>query len=255
MTQTKKQGISITIAGVVVLLAGLICFWQFRAASNLAFALSLIGVIVGAVITFSGLAVLRAKQERKIDTKKLVLAAMMAALCYIGFSYFKIDITVAGVSTAFHLGNVFCVLGALLLGGVWGGLAGAVGMTIGDLMFPAYVVSAPKTFLLKLGIGLIVGLVAHKGFKLSRASDPKKVTIATVVSSVAGMAFNIVADPVVGYFYKTYLLGVPQDAANIWVKIGAVTTAVNAVIAVIVASIAYLALRPAMKKAKLFPEV
>ena len=31
MTQTKKQGISITIAGVVVLLAGLICFWQFRA--------------------------------------------------------------------------------------------------------------------------------------------------------------------------------------------------------------------------------
>ena len=59
------------------------------------------------------------------------------------------------------------------------------------------------------------------------------------------MAFNIVADPVVGYFYKTYLLGVPQDLAKTLAKIGAITTSVNAVI---VASIIYLALRPAMKK-------
>ena len=62
------------------------------------------------------------------------------------------------------------------------------------------------------------------------------------------MAFNIVADPVVGYFYKTYLLGVPQDLAKTLAKIGAITTSVNAVIAVIVASIIYRALRPAMKK-------
>ena len=59
---------------------------------------------------------------------------------------------------------------------------------------------------------------------------------------------NIVADPVVGYFYKTYLLGVPQDLAKTLAKIGAITTSVNAVIAVIVASIIYLALRPAMKR-------
>lgn len=74
------------------------------------------------------------------------------------------------------------------------------------------------------------------------------VTVATVVSSICGMAFNIVADPVVGYFYKTYLLGVPQDLAQKLAKIGAITTSVNAAIAVIVALIIYLALRPAMKK-------
>ena len=69
------------------------------------------------------------------------------------------------------------------------------------------------------------------------------------------MAFNVVADPVVGYFYKTYVLGVPQQAAAIWVKMGAVTTAVNAVVAVLCASVFYLALRPALKRSSLLPQL
>ena len=52
-----------------------------------------------------------------------------------------------------------------------------------------------------------------------------------------------------------YVLGVPQQAANIWVKMGAVTTAVNAVIAVIAATLFYLALRPALKRTRLLPHV
>lgn len=187
--------------------------------------------------------------------RKLCMAALFAALCYIGFTYCKIDIPVGGEKTAFHLGNVFCVLAALFLGGFWGGMAGAVGMTIADLT-TAYVTSAPKTFVLKLCIGLITGFIAHKVFHLSR-DEQRKVTlpVATVVSCAGGMAFNVVADPVVGYFYKTYVLGIPQQAANIWVKMGAVTTAVNAVVAVIAATVFYLALRPALKRSNLLPQV
>ena len=189
------------------------------------------------------------------QTLTLAMAALFAALCYIGFSYFRIDIPVGTEKTAFHLGNVFCVLAALFIGGFWGGMSGAVGMTIADLP-TGYVTSAPKTFLLKLGIGLVAGFVAHKVFHISK-EEARKVSlpIATVLSSAAGMAFNVVADPVVGYFYKTYLLGVPQEAAAIWAKMGAVTTLVNAVVAVVVASIFYLALRPALKHAKLLPTV
>ena len=87
-----------------------------------------------------------------------------------------------------------------------------------------------------------------KLFKISKEHYAKYITVATIVSSICGMAFNIVADPVVGYFYKTYLLGVPQDLAKALAKIGAITTTVNAIIAVIVASILYIALRPVMKK-------
>lgn len=190
----------------------------------------------------------------KTDVSKLAQAGLLAALCYIGFAFLKIDIPVGPEKTAFHFGNVFCVLAALLLGGFWGGLAGAVGMTIGDLT-TAYVTSAPKTFLLKLCIGLIVGFVAHTIFKVSRAHTRKYVTGATIFSCVCGMGFNIVADPLVGYFYKTYLLGVPQDISKALAKMAALTTSVNAVTAVILASIIYLALRPALKKAGLFLQI
>lgn len=186
-------------------------------------------------------------------TRKVVLSALMAALCYIGFSSFRIDIPVGTEKTAFHLGNVFCVLSALLIGGFWGGMSGAVGMTIADLT-SGYVTSAPKTFLLKLCIGLVTGFVAHKVFHISKDTERKvPLPAAATVSSMAGMAFNVVADPIVGYFYKTYLLGVPQDAAAIWVKMGALTTFVNAVVAVITATLFYLALRPALKRSNLLP--
>ena len=192
------------------------------------------------------------KNER---TAKLAMAALFAALCYIGFSFCRIDIPVGTEKTAFHLGNVFCVLAALFIGGFWGGMAGAVGMTIADLT-TGYVTSAPKTFLLKLCIGLVTGLIAHKVFHISRDKNRKvPLPVATVLSCAAGMAFNVVADPVVGYLYKMYILGVPQEAASIWAKIGAVTTTVNAVVAVIVAAVFYLALRPALTKAKLMPRI
>lgn len=188
------------------------------------------------------------------DIKRLAMAGLMAALCYIGFAVFKIDIPVGPGKTAFHFGNVFCVLAALLLGGFWGGLAGAIGMTIGDLT-TAYVTSAPKTFLLKLCIGLIVGLVAHTLFKLSRTHSKKYITGVTILACVCGMGFNMIADPLVGYFYKMYLLGIPQELSATLAKMATVTTAVNAVVAVITASIFYLALRPALRKANLFIQV
>lgn len=220
--------------------------------AKMGFALSLILLILASV----GLIAAFLPGKPTSDTRKLTMAAMFAALCYVGFAYLRVDIPVGTEKTAFHLGNVFCVLGALFLGGLWGGMAGAVGLTIADLT-SGYVTSAPKTFLLKLGIGLIAGLVAHRGFRIRFGRERRRgsLPVAAAVSCAAGMAFNVVADPLVGYFYKTYVLGVPQDAARIWVKIGAVTTLVNAVVAVVVATVLYLALRPALEKSRLMPKI
>ena len=219
--------------------------------TDMLYAVGLVLVIIGIVILIAA----APKEQKNVPIIVLAEAALLAALCYVGAGYLKIDIPVGTEKTMFHLGNVFCVLAALLLGGMWGGLAGAVGMTLSDLM-TGYVTSAPKTFLLKLCIGLIVGLVAHKVFKLAKEGFPaKRLPVAVVVSCIAGMAFNVVADPIVGYFYKTYLLGTPQELAKALAKINSITTLVNAIIAVIVASVVYLALRPALKKAGLFREI
>ena len=108
-------------------------------------------VFFAVLLTARGIynAVIGRRRARQADVKRLAQAGLLAALCYIGFAFFKIDIPVGPEKTAFHFGNVFCVLAALLLGGYWGGLAGAVGMTIADLT-TSYVTSAPKTFFLKL---------------------------------------------------------------------------------------------------------
>ena len=118
-----------------------------------------------------------------------------------------------------------------------------------------YVTSAPKTFFLKLCIGLIVGVVAHRICHLTKEKDSKKVTMITFVASICGMAFNVVADPLTGYFYKKILFGIPQEMAAALAKMSAVTTFVNAVVAVALAGVFYLALRPALKKAGLLIEL
>lgn len=269
-TMKRKKSYGLLILGALLLIASVIysvyayhtsyaaslTMDSAQAAEKLAlqrpYSYGLTFVFLGILLSIKGIynAVIGVRKD-SADVKRLAQAGLLAALCYIGFAFLKIDIPVGAEKTAFHFGNVFCVLAALLLGGYWGGLAGAIGMTVGDLT-TAYVTSAPKTFLLKLCIGLIVGLVAHVIFRLSRTHSKKYVTGVTILASACGMVFNIVADPLVGYFYKYYLLGIPQDISKALAKISALTTSVNAVIAVIAASVFYLALRPALKKAGLF---
>ena len=196
--------------------------------------------------------------NRKNPALLVAKVGIMAALSYLAFTFLQIQIPVGTEYTSFHLGNTFCVLAALLFGGVPGGLAGAIGMTIGDLLDPVYITSAPKTFLLKLGIGVITGLVAHKLGGISRREEdgsvqsPKKVFLWTVLGSSAGMLFNVIFEPIVSYFYKRYILGVDADAAAILAKLQSLTTFVNAILAVIIAVLLYAALRPALIKANLF---
>ena len=180
---------------------------------------------------------------------KIAQTALFAALCYVIFTYLQIKIPMpGGDATSIHLGNAFCVRAALLLGGWYGGLAGAIGMGIADVMDPIYITGAPKTFILKLCIGLITGLVAHKIAKINESTDKKYIFKWSLLASVAGLAFNVIADPIVGYFYKLYILGQPRQMAEVLAKWSAAATFVNAVLSTIVVVIIYNALRPALAK-------
>lgn len=182
---------------------------------------------------------------------KLTLTGLIAALSYVVFTFLQIKIPLGpGDATSIHLGNAVCVLGALLLGGFYGGIGGALGMTIGDLFDPIYIVYAPKTFLLKLCIGLITGVIAHKFGKISISNDNRHVFKWTLLASIGGLLFNVIFDPIVGYFYKLLILGKP--VAELTLAWNVAATSINAVTSTIVAVAVYMALRPALKKAGLF---
>ena len=179
---------------------------------------------------------------------KLAQTALLAALCFVSFTFLQIKIPMpGGDATSLHIGNAFCVLGALLLGGWYG----AIGMTIADLMDPIYITGAPKTFFLKLCIGLIVGLVAHHIAKINDSTDKKYVFKWSLIASIAGLSFNVIADPIVGYFYKQYILGQPQKMAEVLAKWSAATTFVNAVVSVILVVFIYNAVRPILLRSGL----
>lgn len=182
---------------------------------------------------------------------KLTLTGIFAALSYVVFTFLQIKIPLpGGDATSIHLGNAVCVLGALVLGGLYGGLGGAIGMTIGDLLDPIYILYAPKTFLLKLCIGLITGLVAHKIGKITQQSDTKKVVMWATIAAVSGLLFNVIFDPLVGYFYKLVILGRP--AADLTLAWNVASTSINAFTSSIVSVAVYMALRPALKKSGFF---
>lgn len=184
---------------------------------------------------------------------KIVITGLMAALCYIAFTFLKIPIpTFGGDMVALHIGNAFCVLAALLLGGWYGGLAGALGMTIADLLDPVYITSAPKTFLLKLCIGLMTGFIAHRIAKITQNHNTGYVFKWTLISSVAGLGLNVIMDPIVGYFYKNYFLGIESSAAKIMSTWAAGVTLINAIAGTMVVMAVYMAVRPVLKKAGLF---
>ena len=62
--------------------------------------------------------------------------------------------------------------------------------------------------------------------------------------------FNVIFDPLIGYFYKLVILGKP--AAELTLAWNVASTSINAVTSAIVSVLVYMALRPALKKSGLF---
>ena len=183
-------------------------------------------------------------------TYQLALAALFAALSYAVFTFLQIKIPVGADMTSIHLGNAVVVLGAFIIGGPLGGIAGAIGMSIGDLLDPVYAPLVPKTLFCKLLIGLITGFVAHRIGGITKTDDPKHILRWTIIAAACGLIFNMFADPIIGYWYKILILGKP--AADLSLKINFVATTINAVVSLVVSVAVYAALRPALQKAGFF---
>ena len=100
--------------------------------------------------------------KRTFTVHELALTGVMAALSLVAYLFFRVPFY---GGSSFHLGNTFTALTALLLDGVSGGLAGAIGLALADILAgdPGYAVT---TFVLKFLIGITCGAVAHKVFKL-----------------------------------------------------------------------------------------
>ena len=174
--------------------------------------------------------------------KKLTYTVMFIAVNYVVFTYGKINIVITrGHSTAIHVANAVVVLSSWLLGPLYGGISGAVGLSLADLLDPRYITSAPKTFIMKFMIALVAGFTAKK-LKLQEKTERKDIIWAAGLSAFAAMAFNVIVDPIFGYFYKRLILRIPAETASIILTWSAGVTALNGAVCTVVAVLLYLAL-------------
>ena len=101
--------------------------------------------------------------------------------------------------------------------------------------------------------GLIAGLIAHKIGKINEQTDQKQIFKWALLAAIGGLLFNVIFDPLIGYFYKLVLLGKP--AAEVTLSWNVAATSINAVLSTIASVVIYMALRPALQKSGLFSQV
>ena len=190
--------------------------------------------------------------KRTFTTKELALTGVMAALSLVAYLFFRVPFY---GGSSFHLGNTFTALTALLLDGVSGGLAGAIGLALADIVAgdPGYAITS---FILKFIIGLVCGAVAHKVIHLKTFPTDNKVkyVAAVTASAFSGLLVNVFTDPFIGYFRNLYIFGQPAEFVSVVTKITSGVTLVNSLLSTVCAVILYLALRPALEKAHLLPK-
>ena len=136
--------------------------------------------------------------KRTFTPHELALTGVMAALSFAAYLFFRVPFY---GGSSFHLGNTFTALAALLMDGVSGGLAGAIGLALADILAgdPGYAIT---TFVLKFIIGVVCGLTAHRLCRIDTADPARRLpyVLRVTVSAGSGLLVNVITDPLLGYF-------------------------------------------------------
>ena len=136
------------------------------------------------------------------NLKKLILAALFAALSCL--ATMSIRIPTPGTGGYIHPGDAIVILSGVILGPVWGFLAGGIGSALSDLI-GGYFIYVPITFVIKGLVALAAGLLYQKVGK-----NQKSRYIAVILGGVADII--LVAG---GYFVCEFFIYGAGAAASI----------------------------------------
>lgn len=136
------------------------------------------------------------------NLKKLILAALFAALSCV--ATMSIRIPTPGTGGYIHPGDAIVILSGVILGPVWGFLAGGIGSALSDLI-GGYFIYVPITFVIKGLVALASGLLYQKVGK-----NQKSRYIAVILGGVADII--LVAG---GYFVCEFFIYGAGAAASI----------------------------------------
>lgn len=177
---------------------------------------------------------------KKISIQKLACVALMSALVYTSSAFLQIPIPTALDSTRLHVGNVMCLLCGILLGPISGGMAAGIGSMFFDLSNPAYITSAPFTFISKFFMAWLCAKLCRSNRLGQKATYIISATIASISYVILYLAKSFIEQYfILGFELETVLLTVAQKAT---------ISSLNAVFSVIASVALALVLKPVIDK-------
>ena len=119
------------------------------------------------------------------NLKKIIMTALFAALACV--ATMSIRIPTPGTSGYIHPGDAIVILAGIILGPVYGMLAGGIGSALSDLI-GGYFVYVPITLVIKGLVALVSGLITR------RCAVPVKNVISQSSLAVSRISYSLPAD-------------------------------------------------------------
>lgn len=167
----------------------------------------------------------------------------MAAVVFI-FTYIHIDIPTPLGKTMLHMGNVMCIMAALVFGPVKGGLAAGLGSMFYDMFDPVYLPECWITFINKFAMAFVAGLLAHH---LLKRAGALRFSVSAVVGALCYTLLYLTKTLVVNY----YILGNAWETVEATLITKGTVSLVNSLVAAVLSVVLNRLLRRALSGAGL----
>ena len=122
--------------------------------------------------------------------KKIVIAALLAALTFVATSIIKVP--TIGTNGYVNIGDVVVLIAAWYLGGLYGALAAGIGSALADLL-SGYGTYVPGTFGIKFVMALVAFIIFNALVKVMKSEKGK--ILAFILSSLVAESIMVL-----GYF-------------------------------------------------------
>lgn len=179
------------------------------------------------------------KQNKK--TYEMTMVALFATITFLGIQAFRIPLPAAVGVPFLHFGNIFLLLGALLMGGKKGAWAGAIGFCIFDLL-NGYITVMPKVVI----IAILMSFIASKLF--NKYKEKLGVTKAILIGTTVAFLVSLTGD----FLYDTATLALAGShlSAAMWAAFTSLfATFINSIFGIVAVTILYPVVVPLFKKA------
>lgn len=130
-----------------------------------------------------------------MKTKKLVMAALFAALTYVATSLIKIP--TPGTGGYIHPGDAIVILSGIFLGPVYGGLSAAIGSMLSDLL-GGYMNYVPITFVIKGLVAMASYYIFHFIMKISKKMILAMISCGIIATILVAGGYFICEIPMYG---------------------------------------------------------